>query len=152
MIFDIIGFPPTLLFLNSPIGRSHIRYGYQLFSIKIGSPQLNSWSNVCSLPTAGHLLKDTHYYSLLIGVQVLLSLEPVSRVITMMEIHYLNLVILTVTFFASLIESSSGNYLRSAPQQCPIDNGNLIGIKLFVRNSQTCFNACEVKDGCRYFR
>ena len=48
-------------------------------------------------------------------------------------------------------DAARTNILRSAPQQCPIDKGNLIGIKLFVKSSNVCFDACERKEGCKYF-
>ena len=58
---------------------------------------------------------------------------------------------ISVIFFTKGQHKKMSQWL-GAPQQCPIDNGNLIGIKLFVRSSQTCFNACELKEGCKYFR
>ena len=44
------------------------------------------------------------------------------------------------------------NLLRNAPQMCPIDDGNLIRISLFVKDSNECFEACERKEDCKYFR
>ena len=44
------------------------------------------------------------------------------------------------------------NLLLSAPEMCPIDDGNLIGILLFIEDSNACFEACERKDDCKYFR
>ncbi len=42
--------------------------------------------------------------------------------------------------------------MRSAPLRCPIDNGNLIDVKLYVKDQQDCFKWCEVTDGCKFFR
>ena len=50
-----------------------------------------------------------------------------------------------------VIESRS-NLLLSAPDMCPIDDGNLIGILLFIEDSNACFEACERKEDCKYFR
>ena len=44
------------------------------------------------------------------------------------------------------------NLLRSAPQICPIEFGNLIDVKLFVKDNEECFKHCEVNEHCRYYR
>ena len=54
-------------------------------------------------------------------------------------------------FGPGVIECRS-NLLLSAPDMCPIDDGNLIGILLFIEDSNACFEACERKEDCKYFR
>ena len=63
----------------------------------------------------------------------------------------ISLALLLVTIGPVLIEGRS-NLLLSAPEMCPIADGNVIGILLFIEDSNTCFEACERKDGCKYFR
>ena len=59
--------------------------------------------------------------------------------------------LLIIACGTKLIEARA-NLLRNAPQMCPIDDGNLIGILLFVTDSNECFEACERKEDCKYFR
>ena len=59
--------------------------------------------------------------------------------------------LLIITWGPKLIDARA-NLLRSAPQICPIDDGNLIGIRMFIRDSNECFEACERKEDCKYFR
>jgi hypothetical protein len=44
------------------------------------------------------------------------------------------------------------SFLRKAPQMCPIEQGNLLDVQLFVKGGNECFNLCEKKDDCNYFR
>ena len=48
--------------------------------------------------------------------------------------------------------SPSVQFLRSAPQMCPIDDGNLVDVKLFIAGEQECFRLCERTPGCSFFR
>ena len=48
--------------------------------------------------------------------------------------------------------SPSVQFLRSAPQMCPIDDGNLVDVKLFIAGEQDCFRLCERTPGCSFFR
>ena len=59
--------------------------------------------------------------------------------------------LLIVVLGPELIEGRT-HQLLSAPQMCPIDDGNVIGILLFIKDSNVCFEACERKEECRYFR
>ena len=43
-------------------------------------------------------------------------------------------------------------FLRSAPQMCPIDDGNLVDVKLFIASDQECFRLCERAPDCSFFR
>ncbi|CAB4067408.1 unnamed protein product [Lepeophtheirus salmonis] len=42
--------------------------------------------------------------------------------------------------------------LKSAPQLCPIEDGNLIGVELFVEDEEECFKFCENSKECLFFR
>jgi len=42
--------------------------------------------------------------------------------------------------------------LKSAPQLCPIDLGNLLDVQLFVSSANQCFDSCEKKEDCNYYR
>lgn len=46
----------------------------------------------------------------------------------------------------------SRSLLRSAPQMCPIDDGNLLEVKLFVKDGNKCYTLCELNAECQYFR
>ena len=59
--------------------------------------------------------------------------------------------LLVVLLGPGLIQGRT-HLLLSAPQMCPIDDGNVMGILLFIKNSNSCFEACERKEDCRYFR
>ena len=48
--------------------------------------------------------------------------------------------------------ADSRSLLRSAPQMCPIDEENLIEVKLFVKDGNQCYNYCENNELCEYFR
>ena len=48
--------------------------------------------------------------------------------------------------------SPSVQFLRSAPQMCPIDDGNLVDVKLFIASDQECFRLCERASDCSFFR
>ena len=48
--------------------------------------------------------------------------------------------------------SPSVQFLRSAPQMCPIDDGNLVDVKLFIAGDQECFRLCERAPECSFFR
>ena len=48
--------------------------------------------------------------------------------------------------------SPSVPFLRSAPQMCPIDDGNLVDVKLFIASDQECFRLCERAPECSFFR
>ena len=48
--------------------------------------------------------------------------------------------------------SPSVQFLRSAPQMCPIDDGNLVDVKLFIASDQECFRLCERAPDCSFFR
>lgn len=48
--------------------------------------------------------------------------------------------------------SDARTLLRSAPQMCPIDQGNLLDVQLFVKGGNECFNLCEKKEDCNFFR
>ena len=52
--------------------------------------------------------------------------------------------------FLKIVDSRS--LLRSAPQMCPIDEENLIEVKLFVKDGNQCYNYCENNIECEYFR
>ncbi len=70
------------------------------------------------------------------------------------QIAYDAMIITTLLIIACgprIIEARA-NFLRSAPQICPIVDGNLIGIRMFIRDSNECFEACERKEDCKYFR
>ena len=42
--------------------------------------------------------------------------------------------------------------LRDAPQLCPIDQGNLLDVQLFVQSANQCFDSCEKKEDCNFYR
>ena len=65
--------------------------------------------------------------------------------------HMLPAILLLFIFWTGVIDCRS-NLLLSAPDMCPIDDGNLIGILLFIEDSNACFEACERKEDCKYFR
>ena len=55
-------------------------------------------------------------------------------------------------FHLFFVAASSRSLLRSAPQMCPIDEENLIEVKLFVQDGNQCYNFCENTNYCEYFR
>ena len=64
----------------------------------------------------------------------------------------LSFVLFIVIFGPIWMTEARSNLLLSAPSMCPIDDGNVIGILLFIEDSNSCFEACERKEDCKYFR
>ena len=59
---------------------------------------------------------------------------------------------LLVVIIGPILTEGRSNLLLSAPEMCPIADGNVIGILLFIEDSNSCFEACERKEDCKYFR
>ena len=60
---------------------------------------------------------------------------------------------ITIWFLLTLFGVGFGrSLLRSAPQMCPIDDGNLLEVKLFVKDGNKCYTLCELNADCQYFR
>ena len=59
------------------------------------------------------------------------------------------------TLVFAILTASSANgrtILRSAPQMCPIEDGNLLEVKLFVKDGNLCYDMCEKNRDCQFFR
>ena len=67
---------------------------------------------------------------------------------------WINTLVKFVFLFVSLqiAKVDARNILRNAPQMCPIENGNLIDVKLFVADNEECFKHCEIEEQCRFYR
>ena len=59
---------------------------------------------------------------------------------------------LLVSLFVVEVAVDARSILRSAPQMCPIEDGNLLEVKLFVRDGNSCYDACERNPECQFFR
>jgi len=59
---------------------------------------------------------------------------------------------LLIVILGPILAEGRSNLLLSAPEMCPIADGNVIGILLFIEDSNSCFEACERKESCKYFR
>ena len=57
-----------------------------------------------------------------------------------------------IVILGPMLTEGRSNLLLSAPEMCPIADGNVIGILLFIEDSNSCFEACERKEDCKYFR
>ena len=57
-----------------------------------------------------------------------------------------------IVILGPILTEGRSNLLLSAPEMCPIADGNVIGILLFIEDSNSCFEACERKEDCKYFR
>ena len=55
-------------------------------------------------------------------------------------------------FLLPALVADGRTLLRSAPQMCPIDNDNLLEVKLFVADGNQCYNLCEENPDCEFFR
>ena len=55
-------------------------------------------------------------------------------------------------FLLPALVADGRTLLRSAPQMCPIDNDNLLEVKLFVTDGNQCYNLCEENPDCEFFR
>ena len=52
-------------------------------------------------------------------------------------------------FFAAL--EASGASIGTAPQKCPVQNGNLLDVDLFVESDSECAAKCEKNEKCFYY-
>ena len=41
--------------------------------------------------------------------------------------------------------------LRTAPQRCPLNNGNLLDVVLFVENEEQCKQKCRTEEKCIFY-
>ena len=41
--------------------------------------------------------------------------------------------------------------LRTAPQRCPLKNGNLLDVVLFVDNEERCKMRCQTEEKCVFY-
>ena len=40
---------------------------------------------------------------------------------------------------------------RTAPGECPLSDGNLVGIKLFIHDANACLKSCQADQGCNFY-
>ena len=41
---------------------------------------------------------------------------------------------------------------RSAPEECPLNDGNLLTVKLFIKNVDMCLQFCQANQMCNYYK
>ena len=41
---------------------------------------------------------------------------------------------------------------RSAPEECPLNDGNLLTVKLFIKNVDMCLQFCQADQMCNYYK
>jgi len=47
---------------------------------------------------------------------------------------------------------SSGPLVRSAPEECPLNDGNLLTVKLFIKDVDMCLQFCQSDPMCNYYQ
>ena len=52
----------------------------------------------------------------------------------------------------SLHTAQARTFFRKAPMMCPIEDGNLIKVELFVSTDQECAAMCEMNEMCKFYR
>ena len=56
--------------------------------------------------------------------------------------------VLAVFCLLSLTEAAS---IGTAPQKCPVQNGNLLDVDLFVESDRECAKKCEANEKCFFY-
>ena len=59
--------------------------------------------------------------------------------------------ILVVAVILGSAATSAMPRMRTAPEECPLQNGNLIDTALFVENSTMCETLCASNERCLFF-
>ena len=53
--------------------------------------------------------------------------------------------------FLCVVSKLDGAAIVTAPEKCPLQNGNLIDVDLFVESDEECRAKCEKHDKCFYY-
>ena len=53
--------------------------------------------------------------------------------------------------FGTILIGTDGAAIGTAPEKCPLQNGNLIDVDLFVESDVECRRKCEAKEECFYY-
>jgi len=58
----------------------------------------------------------------------------------------------TIILYSLLNTVSASPIVRTAPQECPLTDGNLLTVKLFIKDASTCSKMCQDDPRCHFYK